>query len=129
MRRLMFCIILLVSLANSGVYEVSFEVYLLGFWWCEQWQSYWWFTAIIGLKRYEDKYSENANVAAFNPIMSIMILFQIVFLCLLFRFTLSMSPRWVESLLIFFHEISRHVDDVNWRNSYLISLLGLYSSL
>ena len=30
-----------------------------------------------------------------------------------------MSPRRDESLLIFFHGISRHVDDVNWRNSHL----------
>ena len=30
-----------------------------------------------------------------------------------------MSPRWKELLVIFFHEILRYVDDVNWRNGQL----------
>ena len=31
--------------------------------------------------------------------------------------------------MIFFHEILRHVDDVNWGNSHLFNLIELYSSL
>ena len=37
-------------------------------------------------------------------IIYIMILVQIALLCLLFRFRLFMSPRWEESLVIFFME-------------------------
>ena len=141
---LTFCILLLLSLANSGVYKLVWSCeHLRSCWWCEHWRSCWlvvywcyWFVNVwrqipwkyrccsfqlLKNSFLSDSFKTSSVYYMLHDYYHVYyILFKIVSLWFLFRSKEYCPPRWVESLVIFFHEISRHVDDVNrWTVIYL----------